>query len=222
MATQNSEPLIPPVVSIPGLPPLPPPSDPPTKDDVDRALVFKNMVEATLTSSRHGATEDDVAKSGAYYVRLRKKYERSLGLGDITLADAVLEFRRLFAELRESFDQRMDSFDQRMDSQVEMTGLLVQNMVSGRTAVVETYRNQATTTNRLACERNRSGVEVPFLDGTLPSSLNLAALKSAADIGRLNANQARALAAGHGFGDLRGVAEIKDRLRVELGFSGMV
>ncbi|ODQ69464.1 hypothetical protein LIPSTDRAFT_75687 [Lipomyces starkeyi NRRL Y-11557] len=140
MTTQNNEPLIPPSVSIPGLPPLPPPSDPPTKDDVDRALVFKNMVEATLTSARHGATVDDVTKSAAYYVRLRKKYEQTLGLSDITLADAVLEFRRLFGELRASIDQRMDSLDQRMDSQVEMTGLLVQNMVSGRTAVVESYR----------------------------------------------------------------------------------
>ncbi|KAK9371146.1 hypothetical protein V1509DRAFT_4242 [Lipomyces kononenkoae] len=33
-------------------------------------------------------------------------------------------------------------------------------------------------------------------------------------------SQARALAAGHGFGDLRGFSEIKHRLKVELGFSG--
>ncbi|KAK9312512.1 hypothetical protein V1524DRAFT_418114 [Lipomyces starkeyi] len=185
MTTQNNEPLIPPTVNISGLPPLPSPSDPPTKDDVDKALVFKNMVEATLTSARHGATVDDVAKSAAYYVRLRKKYEQNLGLSDITLADAVLEFRRLFGELRASIDQRMDSLD----------------------------------TNRAASARNRSGVEVPFLDGSCPSSMNHPALKSVADIGRLNANQARALAVGHGFGDLRVVPEVKDRLRVELGFS---
>ncbi|KAK9234973.1 hypothetical protein V1525DRAFT_411340 [Lipomyces kononenkoae] len=157
------------------------------------------MVESTLDSTKHGATADDVAKAAAYYVHLRKKYEQSLGLSDITLADTVVEFRRLFGELRESIDRRMDSLDRRMDSQLELTGLIVQNMVSGRAAVVESYRTQAIDRNREASRRRRSGVEVPLLDGTLPSSSGHPAVKSAADIGRVNASQARILASGHGF-----------------------
>ncbi|KAK9234401.1 hypothetical protein V1525DRAFT_59875 [Lipomyces kononenkoae] len=213
MAARDDIPLIPPAVSIQGLAPLPRPSDPPTKDDVDRARLFKSIVEASSESSRFGATADDVARTGAYYVCLRTKYEQGLGLGDTTLADVVLEVRRLIGDLR-------DAMDQRMNTQLELTGRLVQHMVSGGNEVAEYYRKQAIDTNRAASLRNHAGVEVPFLDGTLPSSKDLPAIRCAGDIARLHADQARAFAVGHGSGHhLGAVADIKNRLMVDLGFS---
>ncbi|KAK9238974.1 hypothetical protein V1525DRAFT_386966 [Lipomyces kononenkoae] len=53
----------------------------------------------------------------------------------------------------------------------------------------------------------------------MPSSTGLPLLRSAGDIGQLNAALARDFAAGHGLADVRTAAAIKDRLQLELGFA---
>ncbi|KAK9353050.1 hypothetical protein V1523DRAFT_412220 [Lipomyces doorenjongii] len=247
MATQhNDELLIPPTVSV-GIVVPPPPSIPPTKDDVERALRYKNMVESTLSSGPgFMATQDDLAAINAYYISIRQRYLQSGGLGDVSLSDALAEVMNVIRALDAKFDTRFTDLDRKfnqldrkftdqfnqldrkftdqfnqlsqlMTSQVDMTGVLVQNMVSGRATVIASYRDQAIATNRNATARNQPGVEVPFLDGTSPSSTGLPAVRDAAGIAHLNVNQAREYAVGHGFGDVRTAAGIKDRLRAELG-----
>ncbi|KAK9428846.1 hypothetical protein V1505DRAFT_375803 [Lipomyces doorenjongii] len=260
MATQhNDELLIPPTVSV-GIVVPPAPSIPPTKDDVERALRYKNMVESTLSSGPgFMATQDDLAAINAYYISIRQRYLQSAGLGDVSLSDALAEVMNVIRALDAKFDTRFTDLDRKfnqldrkftdqfnqldrkftdqfnqldrkftdqfnqlsqlMTSQVDMTGVLVQNMVSGRATVIASYRDQAIATNRNATARNQPGVEVPFLDGTSPSSTGLPAVRDAAGIAHLNVNQAREYAVGHGFGEVRTAAGIKDRLRAELGFA---
>ncbi|KAJ8104358.1 hypothetical protein POJ06DRAFT_244309 [Lipomyces tetrasporus] len=184
LAQDNNELLIPPVVTIAWVTPPPPPSDPPTQQDVDRALLYKNMVESSLSVARCHATAEDVASSATYYVRVRERYEQSLGLGDITLADVVREFRQNFRDLNakiDRMDQRITTMDQRitgkidrleeqMIRQVEATSVLVQNSVAGKDSMVQMSRQQAIEINRERSRDNRPGTEVPFLDGVIPSS----------------------------------------------------
>ncbi|KAK9248735.1 hypothetical protein V1506DRAFT_503172 [Lipomyces tetrasporus] len=182
MDTQNNneELLIPPAASVQGIIPPPPPSNPPTKDDVDRALSFKMMVGLS-----------------------------SFGLDNITLADAVREFRQSFRELNAKLDHRLDRVDQRLDRmdqrmssveqqtirQVETNSLLLQNLVAREDLVAQSVTSEV---NREASGSNRFGTEVPFVDGNLPSFKGLPVLKSAADIDSVAAEQAREIVTGHG------------------------
>ncbi|KAK9235352.1 hypothetical protein V1525DRAFT_390526 [Lipomyces kononenkoae] len=159
----------------------PPPSDPPTQQDVDSA---------------------------------------TRGLGDITLADVVREFRQNFRDLNvkiDRMDQRIPTMDQRitgridrleeqMIRQVEATSVLVQNSVAGKDSTVLMSRQQA--------------IEINY--GVIPSSARYRALKSAADIDQLTTREARMFATGYGFGDLRGAENIKNRLKLELGFVELI
>ncbi|KAK9491156.1 hypothetical protein V1508DRAFT_358546 [Lipomyces doorenjongii] len=232
MATQhNDELLIPPTVSV-GIVVPPAPSIPPTKDDVERALRYKNKVESTLSCMYN--VSDALAEVMNVIRALDAKF-------DTRFTDLDRKFNRLDSKFNQLDRKFTDQFNQLMTGQVDMTGVLVQNMVSGRATVIASYRDQAIVrilraalyasfhisinshsqaTNRNATARNQPGVEVPFLDGTSPSSTGLPVVRDAAGIGRLNVNQAREYAAGHGwFGDVRTAAGIKDRLRAELGFA---
>ncbi|KAK9372946.1 uncharacterized protein V1513DRAFT_427022 [Lipomyces chichibuensis] len=233
MDTQNNneELLIPPAVSVQSINPPPPPLNPPTKDDVDRALSFKKLVEqSSFDAPALRATVDDVNNSNAYYIRLRERYEQSLGLDNITLADAVREFRQSFRELNAKLDrvdqrlnerlngveQQMSSVEQQMVRQVETNIRLVQQWVAREDLVSK----RSYEINRDATRKNRPGSEVPFVDGSRPSSKGLPALTSAADIDSLTLEQARELAVGHGIRAARMSEErIKDRLTADLGFS---
>ncbi|KAK9252249.1 hypothetical protein V1507DRAFT_232813 [Lipomyces tetrasporus] len=198
LAQDNNELLIPPVVTIAWVTPPPPPSDPPTQQDVDRALLYKNMVESSLSVARCHATAEDVASSATYYVRVRERYEQSL----------VREFRQNFRDLNakiDRMDQRITTMDQRitgkidrleeqMIRQVEATSVLVQNSVAGKDSMVQMSRQQAIEINRERSRDNRPGTEVPFLDGVIPSSRGHRALKLAADIDELTPREARIFA----------------------------
>ncbi|ODQ71735.1 hypothetical protein LIPSTDRAFT_73472 [Lipomyces starkeyi NRRL Y-11557] len=178
LAQDNNELLIPPVVTMPSVTPPPPPSDPPTQLDVDRALLYKNMVESSLSVARCHATAEDVASAATYYVRVRQRYEQSLGLGDITLADAVREFRQYFHDLNDKIDRmdrrittmdrrittmdqrisgKIDRLEEQMIRQVDTTSVLVQNSVAGMDSMLQTSRQQAI--NLTVSDREATGPE---------------------------------------------------------------
>ncbi|KAK9328900.1 hypothetical protein V1520DRAFT_327878 [Lipomyces starkeyi] len=216
LAQDNNELLIPPVVTMPSVTPPPPPSDPPTQLDVDRALLYKNMVESSLSVARCHATAEDVASAATYYVRVRQRYEQSL----------VREFRQYFHDLNDkidrmdrritTMDRRITTMDQRISGgHYKRTGAKFCGRNGFNVADFEAASNQL---NRERSRGNRPGTEVPFLDGVIPSSRRHSAVKSAADIDRLTGREARTFAAGHGFGELQGTDNIKDRLKIALGF----
>ncbi|KAK9428404.1 hypothetical protein V1505DRAFT_216987 [Lipomyces doorenjongii] len=84
-----------------------------------------------------------------------------------------------------------------MIRQVETNSRLVQHWVA-REDLVASVRQQAIEINRDATRSNRSGSEVTFVDGSIPSSKGLPPLTHAADIDSLTLEQARELAIGHG------------------------
>ncbi|KAK9241537.1 hypothetical protein V1506DRAFT_219791 [Lipomyces tetrasporus] len=242
MATQaRHEPLRPPPVTDAVLPP-PDPSDPPSKDDVDRALQFKNLVESTLSVPSLRASVEEVTSVTAYYLRVRERYDQSLGLGDITLADLMRETRQSFQRMNTRFDrleqrmggleqrmggleqrmggleQRMGGLEQQMAVQVDTMTQFVANSVTGSQSNIELSRRQAMEFNRHATRNNRPGVEVPFLDGTKPSSKGMATLESAADVDQLDLAEARAIAVGHGLGQMRRNTEeqVKEHIKRQL------
>ncbi|KAK9234366.1 hypothetical protein V1525DRAFT_422308 [Lipomyces kononenkoae] len=186
MSKQNNELLIPPVVTLSSAPPPPPPSDPPTKDDVNRALLYKNMIESSLSGisrkmvilqiiTSDSAIVPDLRATVENFANCTTYYEQSLGLDNITLADADL-------------NDKFDRMDRRIAGKIDR---LEEQMI----------RQEL---NRERSRNNRPGTKVPFVDGSLSSSKGISALMSAAGIDRLSAREVRALAGGHGLSELHG------------------
>ncbi|KAK9243403.1 hypothetical protein V1506DRAFT_508506 [Lipomyces tetrasporus] len=127
MATQsNSGPLRPPAVTV-NVPLPPDPSDPPSKEDMNRALAFKNMIIAisdVVTVPSLAASVEDVSRATTYYARVHERYQQSLGFGDMTIADVVREVRQGFGQI----NGRLDRIEQRMGSVVQRMGSVEQRM----------------------------------------------------------------------------------------------
>ncbi|KAK9320577.1 hypothetical protein V1517DRAFT_264109 [Lipomyces orientalis] len=197
METKNEE-LIPPTLII-TLPPIPPPSRPPTKEDVNRAAYLKNMVEETLSC-----------------------------LGGRSVADALVDLRNEMRAMREGFDRQfreiggeLRDLKRQFNMQLELTCRLVQSMLSGRSEVEQVAQSLRQPVivcieyNRQLTESGQPAMEVVFLDGSTPSSKGLPPLQYYHNIQELNASQARQYARGHGFGGT--AAEIRAQLSRELG-----
>ncbi|KAK9489594.1 hypothetical protein V1508DRAFT_427520 [Lipomyces doorenjongii] len=148
---RDDEDLIPPTLSI-TLPPIPLPSRPPTKEDVDRAEYLMNMVTATLSSPMAlKASREDLDNTHNYYLRVCEKYEQSAGLAGHTVAyvlvairnemramregsdrqfqEVARQFRDLGGQVRDLGDQVRD-MKQQSTMQLELTNRLVQSMFS--------------------------------------------------------------------------------------------
>ncbi|KAK9323859.1 hypothetical protein V1517DRAFT_319117 [Lipomyces orientalis] len=106
------------------------------------------------------------------------------------------EFQTLKAKV-DRMDQRISGLEQQMMHLIETTTLIVSNLCIGIDSVVESSRRQAVEFNRYSTLNDLPGVEVPFRDGTLPSLKGLRTLKSAADVDKLEANEALAFAIGY-------------------------
>ncbi|KAK9235898.1 hypothetical protein V1525DRAFT_380581 [Lipomyces kononenkoae] len=212
METNDEEQLIPPTLSI-TLPPLPPPSRPPTKEDVDRAEHLMNMIRATLSPPGDlKASPEDFNSTYTYYLRVCEKYERSTGLQGRTVTDALVGISR---QLRDVSGQIRD-LAQQSSMQLELTHRMVESMFAGRSEVVQSLRQQVIARNRGLTESGQPAMEVVFLDGTRPSSQNLPPLlRYYHEIVGLTTNHARQYARGHGI--VARAVEIRDRLSEELG-----
>ncbi|KAK9372752.1 uncharacterized protein V1513DRAFT_225033 [Lipomyces chichibuensis] len=205
MATdENDDLLIAPEVRVQGLTPPPPPQIPPTKDDVDRALLYKTMVESSLFASKtFGATIEDLNESTAYYVRLRKRYQQSQARADITWTDATREFRQFF----EHMEERMTSLEYQMIRHWKTTISLEQMLDAVKDLQAQSLKQQEMNASCELSEGNRRRTAVPSAYGILPSSKETEALrfnsssthsykglqssKSVMGSGRLNSNEAR-------------------------------
>ncbi|KAK9342620.1 hypothetical protein V1522DRAFT_424906 [Lipomyces starkeyi] len=189
MATdENYELLIAPEVRVQGLTPPPPPQIPPTKDDVDRALLFKTMVESSLFASKtFGATMEELHESTAYYVRLRKRYQQSQAGADITWIDATREFRQFF----EHMEERMTSLEYQMISHWKTTISLEQMLVAMKDLQAQSLKQQEMKASCELSEGNRRRTVVPSVYGIPPSSKGLQSSKSVMGSCRLNFNEAR-------------------------------
>ncbi|KAK9367534.1 hypothetical protein V1509DRAFT_640595 [Lipomyces kononenkoae] len=206
----NTDPLIPPTVHLDQFPAPPRPSNPPTTDDLNRALLYKLAVENSVGATPLCATPEEIATVALYYHRVRERYQRSLGRSE-----------GFTDEKFDKFDQRMTNFWNSLQLQVESTTSIVQILSSRQddlAAVKQLSRQQIITFNRGASARNIQGKEVPYLDGTMPSAQGAAMVQSVADIAGLSLHQARTLANGHGLGDARTLAELQSRLWTGLGY----
>ncbi|KAK9344092.1 hypothetical protein V1522DRAFT_459765 [Lipomyces starkeyi] len=201
MAETDDEELIPPMLSI-TLPQLPPPSRPPSKEDVDRAEYLMKMVQGTL-SCNCTVVRENTSKA---QVKLAINIRRSV-------ADALVDLGR---EMREGFDRlhrelggqirEIRELKQQSTMNLELTNRLVQSL---HVVIVCVVRNRELTAS------GQPAIEIVFLDGSTLSSQSLPPLRYFQDIQELNVNQARQYARGHGFGGT--AAEIRNRLSQELG-----
>ncbi|ODQ76526.1 hypothetical protein LIPSTDRAFT_136725 [Lipomyces starkeyi NRRL Y-11557] len=208
METDDEE-LVPPTLSI-TLPPIPPPSRPPTKEDVDRAEYLKNMVQGTLSCLAGRSVVDLLVDLRNEMRAMREGFDRQYReLGG--------QYRELGGQYRELGGQYRELKNQ-STMQLELTSRLVQSLFAGRADVVQSLREQVivrVARNRELTESGQPAMEVVFLDGSTPTSQGLPPIRYYRDIPELNAQEARQYARGYGFGGT--VAEIRNRLSVELG-----
>ncbi|KAK9334286.1 hypothetical protein V1521DRAFT_443366, partial [Lipomyces starkeyi] len=220
METDDEE-LVPPTLSI-TLPPIPPPSRPPTKEDVDRAEYLKNMVQGTLSSPFPlKASREDLDNTNNYYLRVCEEYEQSAGLAGRSVVDLLVDLRNEMRAMREGFDRQYRELGgqyrelggqyrelggqyrelkNQSTMQLELTSRLVQSLFAGRADVVQSLREQVIARNRELTESGQPAMEVVFLDGSTPTSQGLPPIRYYRDIPELNAQEARQYARGYGFG----------------------
>ncbi|KAK9235769.1 hypothetical protein V1525DRAFT_451794 [Lipomyces kononenkoae] len=141
METNKKEQLIPPTLSI-TLTPIPPPSRPPTKEDVDRAEHLMNMVHGTL-SCLSGRTVTDALPCARFDRQYRDLSDQIRDLMQQSTMQSELTLRTV-----ESMFARRSEVVQSLRQQV----------------IVCIARNRRLT------ERGQPATEVMFLDGSRPSA----------------------------------------------------